>query len=71
MDLLIDFARISMGVACVIREFVEKDLTDGIFIEIPLNKPVAPRKIGLATGRNTYNENSLNKFLEQHMHNQI
>ena len=71
MDLLIDFARISMGVACVIREFVEKDLTDGIFIEIPLNKPVAPRKIGLATGRNTYNENSLNKFLEQHMLNQI
>lgn len=63
MDLLIDFARISMGVACVIKEFVEEDLKTGTFKEIPLKKPVAPRKIGLATGKSTYNEESLMKFL--------
>ncbi len=63
MDLLIDFARISMGVACVIKEFVADDLTNGAFVEIPLKKPVASRKIGLATGKNTENEDSLKKFL--------
>lgn len=63
MDLLIDFARISMGVACVIKEFVADDLNNGTFMEIPLKKPVASRKIGLATGKNTENEDSLMKFL--------
>lgn len=64
MDLLIDFARISIGVACVIREFITDALADGTFVEIPLKKPVAPRKIGLATGKNTENEDSLKKFID-------
>ena len=40
MDLLIDFARIGVGAACVIKNFVRKDLADGSLVEIPLDIPI-------------------------------
>ncbi len=46
MDLLIEFAKINLGVACVIRQFVEPELADGSLIEIPLPVPVANRSVG-------------------------
>lgn len=46
MDLLIDFATIGMGVACVVREFVSSYLTNGQVIEIPLDCDIQKRTIG-------------------------
>ncbi|MDE7311919.1 MAG: LysR family transcriptional regulator [Eubacterium sp.] len=46
MDLLIEFAKISLGVACVIRQFIEPELADGSLIEIPLSSPVQKRSVG-------------------------
>ena len=46
MDLLIDFARIGLGIACVIREFVESELQEGILLELPAPFPIASREIG-------------------------
>lgn len=34
MDLLIDFAKIGVGVACVIKSFVTKELQEGSLVEI-------------------------------------
>jgi len=48
MDLIIDFSRISMGVGCVIREFVLDDLKEGRLIEIPLETPIQARNLGFA-----------------------
>lgn len=48
MDLLIEFARIGLGVACVIREFVKEDLRTGKFVEIPLGQPIKKRAVGFA-----------------------
>ena len=48
MDLLIEFAKISVGVACVIREFVKEELADGSLIEIPLGFPIHKREVGFA-----------------------
>ncbi len=48
MDLLIEFARIDMGIACVIGNFVKKDLESGTLIRLPLAAPVPGRKIGFA-----------------------
>lgn len=48
MDLLIEFAKIGLGVACVIHSFVEKELEDGTLIRFPLPSPIPTRKIGLA-----------------------
>lgn len=46
MDLLIDFARIGLGIACVIREFVETELNQGTLLELPAPFPIASREIG-------------------------
>lgn len=46
MDLLIDFAKIGLGIACVIREFVEEDLKAGTLLELPAPFPIASREIG-------------------------
>ena len=48
MDLLIEFARIGLGIGCVIREFVKEDLKNGQLIEIPLGNPILKRTIGFA-----------------------
>ena len=36
MDLLIEFARIDMGIACVIENFVRRELEDGSLIRLPI-----------------------------------
>lgn len=46
MDLLIDFATIGMGVACVVKEFVASHIETGQVIEIPLDCDIPKRTIG-------------------------
>lgn len=46
MDLLIEFARIGLGIGCVIKEFVKEDLESGRLIEIPLEQPIRKRTVG-------------------------
>ena len=46
MDLLIEFAKMGIGVSCVVKQFVEQELKAGSLIEIELSKPIAPREIG-------------------------
>ena len=48
MDLLIEFAKIGMGIACVIKDFVKTELQSGELIEIPLGIPIHKREIGFA-----------------------
>lgn len=48
MDLLIEFAKVGLGIACVIREFVQQELSAGELIEIPLNISIPQREIGYA-----------------------
>ncbi len=48
MDLLIDFAKISLGIACVIKNFVMEELKSGTLLEVPLHIPIRRREIGFA-----------------------
>lgn len=48
MDLLIDFAKIGLGIACVIKNFVTDELKSGTLREVPLNIPIHRREIGFA-----------------------
>ncbi|MBO5166430.1 MAG: LysR family transcriptional regulator [Lachnospiraceae bacterium] len=63
MDLLIEFAKIGMGVACVISNFVEKELSDGTLIPFPMADPIPKRKIGFAYKKQTNPTNAMEKFL--------
>lgn len=48
MDLSIEFARAGLGIACVISDFVEKDIKNGILKEIKLGHRIPKRQIGFA-----------------------
>ncbi len=63
MDLLIDFARIGVGVACVIKNFVREDLENGTLVEIPLGFPIHKREVGFAYKTTTKPSKSLSEFI--------
>ena len=48
MDLLIDFAKIDLGISCVIKEFVAEEIKSGIFTEVDLLGEMPSRQIGIA-----------------------
>lgn len=64
MDLLIAFARIGVGVACVIKSFVTEELKDGSLIEIPLGIPIHQREVGFAYKENQKPSKSLQAFID-------
>ena len=68
MDLLIDFARIGVGVACVIKSFVSEDLASGALVEIPLGIPIHKREVGFAYRTSTKQSKSLTEFIEFYKH---
>ena len=63
MDLLIDFARIGVGVACVLKNFVREDLENGTLMEIPLGFPIHKREVGFAYKTTTKPSKSLAEFI--------
>lgn len=64
MDLLIEFAKIDLGIACVIGDFVRKDLEDGSLIKLPLKHPIPKRSIGFAWFSHHTVNSALLKFLD-------
>lgn len=46
-DLLLEFAKINLGIACVIKEFSQEYLKSGIVYEIPMAEEIPERNIGI------------------------
>ncbi len=46
MDLLIEFAKIGIGVACVIEDFVKEEIKNGSLLEVKNEVPIPAREIG-------------------------
>jgi DNA-binding transcriptional LysR family regulator len=63
MDMLIEFAKVGIGAACVIEEFVKDELESGELIKIPLSIPVPGRDIMFATAKYAKITNSMQKFI--------
>lgn len=63
MDLLIDFAAIGMGVACVVREFVSSYIENGQVMELPLDHAIPKRIVGFI-----YDEHNLNNTTKKFLH---
>ena len=51
-DLLVDFAKINLGLTYVIREFSKEALDGETLFEIPVNPPIPPRHIGMVKLKN-------------------
>lgn len=66
MDLLIEFAKIGLGVACVIKGFVEDELKSNTLIEVPLEIPIHKREIGFAFSRSVPLSSSVENFIHSY-----
>ena len=61
MDMLIEFAKMGIGISCVVKQFVEYELNSSSLIEINLSKPIPPREIGFLYNHiHPFNNNILN-----------
>lgn len=64
MELLIEFAKINLGIACVVKEFVKTELDNGTFIELPLSRPIPKREVGFVYLKTRNVSDSLKSFLK-------
>ena len=64
MDLLIEFAKIDLGMACVIKEFIQRELNEGTLVEIPLKRPFAKREVGFACLATRQQSHALKTFMD-------
>lgn len=46
-DFLLEFTKIGLGVTTVVKNFVEKELTIGSLVEIPVTPPIPHRTVGI------------------------
>ena len=67
-DLLVDFARIGLGAGCVIKNFVQKELENGTFVEIPLSPPIPGRTIGFVYNSQSAPSRALDMFIRFYRH---
>lgn len=64
MDLLIDFAKVGLGIACVIKEFVADELQKGELLEFITEESIPERRIGFAYARNHQHNPSISRFFK-------
>ncbi len=71
MDLVIEMAKTSLGIGCVIRDFVQTELRCGSLIEIPLEMPIHQREIGFAYNKSMKISKSLARFIQFYEDNHL
>ncbi|NLG03142.1 MAG: LysR family transcriptional regulator substrate-binding protein, partial [Clostridia bacterium] len=64
MDLLIDFAKIGLGVACVIKDFVKKELESHELIQVPLKVSIPKRNIGFVLPKTNTSSDATRRFVD-------
>lgn len=64
MDLLIELAKIDLGIACVIRNFVKDDIKNGTFKELTFKRTIPKRRVGFAYREDASMSDTLKKFME-------
>ncbi len=64
MDLLIELAKIDLGIACVIRNFVKDDIKNGTFKELTFKRTIPKRRVGFAYREDVSMSDTLKKFME-------
>jgi DNA-binding transcriptional LysR family regulator len=63
-DLLLEFARINLGIACVIKEFSKEYLDKNIVYEVNLKEEIPKRSIGLCFLKSVSLSPATTKFIE-------
>lgn len=63
MDMLIEFAKMGIGILCVVKQFVEHGLNSSSLIELNLTNPIPPREIGFLYNQIQPFNNNILKFI--------
>ncbi len=64
MDLLIEFAKIGVGIGCCIKECVSKELASGELIELPVKGDIPKRTIGFVMSANVTPNTATKEFMD-------
>lgn len=63
-DLLLEFAKINLGIACVIKEFASNYIDEGMLYEVKLKKEIPKRGIGIGYWKKVSLSPAAKKFIE-------
>lgn len=63
-SLVVEFAKIGMGIGYVTRDYVKKELNSGELFELNLNEKIPDRYIGIATSKKNMPNFSAKKLIE-------
>lgn len=63
-ELLLEFAKINLGISCVIKEFSQEYLKNGLLYEVKLTEEIPERSIGICFLKNISLSPSSTKFVE-------
>lgn len=64
LDLLIEFAKIDLGIACVIKDFVREDLAAGRLVQLKMPVSIPKRQVGFAYPKSISLPVTVRKFLD-------
>lgn len=64
LDLLIEFAKIDLGIACVIKDFVREELSSGRLVQLKMPVSIPKRQVGFAYSKGGTIPASVQKFLD-------
>lgn len=66
IDLLVEFARTGLGIACVIKNFALEELAAGhSLFEVRLEPPIPPRKVGILTLKDVPLSSAAKRFIDR------
>jgi DNA-binding transcriptional LysR family regulator len=63
-DLMLEFSKIGLGIGCVIKEFVQEELTNHSLIELPLPNKTEKQTVGFVYKKTHYQSGSIQKFID-------
>lgn len=64
MELLIEFSKKGIGVSCVVKNYIKKELSEGILFEVPVKEKIPERILGIATKKGIPISSATEKFIE-------
>ena len=64
VELLVEFSKIGLGAACVVKDYINNELESKELYEIKLKDPIPKRVIGVATKKGISMSSAAEKFIE-------
>lgn len=64
IDVLVEFAKIGLGISYVVKDFIEEELAQSLLYEIRLKEPIPERSIGIVLNKDIPLSKAADKFIE-------